>query len=29
LRETVTKANQILDAFDKQNPGIVEQYMAP
>jgi hypothetical protein len=28
LRETVTKANAILDAFDKQNPGIVGLYMA-
>ena len=28
LRETVTKANEILDAFDKKNPGIVGYYMA-
>ena len=29
LRETVTKANEILDAFDKKNPGVVGYYMAP
>jgi len=29
LRETVTKANEILDAFAKQHPGIVEYYMSP
>jgi hypothetical protein len=28
LRETITKANEILDAFDKQNPGIVGYYMS-
>jgi hypothetical protein len=27
LRQTVTKANEILDEFDKQNPGFVEYYM--
>ena len=29
LRETVTKANEILDAFAKRHPGVVEYYMSP